>query len=1129
MPDLLSTVQERLNDGLRGDFYPLFCETLGWGKPTGAPRQLVVPAPVSRSVTVSPVASLAGLPVLRIDWPDSRLPTLTQRRAVHRALQKTAAEHLLCYVNQDATRAAFVWARTRKDGRTELRSLPYEPGSPARTTIEQIAKLRFTLDELGLFGEPALTAVFDKLNKAFDVEAVTRRFFDEYENCFASVRDQIRKTLRNEERAHYFTQHLFNRLMFCWFLQKKGWLAGQEDYLLRLLRRAENRTRTGEAACNAYQHYFTFLFFNALCTPEDERHKRQHGDPRVSFEVPFLNGGLFERTPEDEEIERAFRSAKPPVPNSVLHDILENLFARYNFTVEESTPLDIQVALDPELLGAIFERLITKRHETGSYYTPRHIVEYMCKEALVTYLGDVLPTRHQAVEKLVYNHDVSDLSVADANEIVRALDSIYVCDPACGSGAYLVAMLHELVSIYRSLYSEALKDPRSDYELKLRIIERNLYGVDIDPFAVNIARLRLWLSLVVDSQETDWRRVQPLPNLDFKIEVGDSLTAPDPSQLPGLFRARLAEVQSRLRDAKASFLVAHGHEKERLRRAINDLEDELREAAAGSAAGDNMPLSALDWHVAFAEVFAPRQVSAPAGAQQVTGFDVIITNPPWLRQEKINNTFGAGYKEGLCRRYPDACTKTADLAVAFFARAQQLLRPYGIGCFISTNKWLKAAYGEKLRRSLLDSKAMFTVIDFGELPVFQDAKNFPAIFIWQNRPRKDTPTLWVPVMRHSTNLAEIYDEGLKQFAKSAGTHIPASQFGPDRPRLVRPSLAAVLEKMRQAGPPLGEVVQGRIYRGVLTGYNEAFIIDRQTRDRLIEEDPKSAEIIKPLVVGDDIRRYEIHFRERYLIFARRGIRISEYPSVLKHLRHFRQQLEPRPPDWDERGRGEWPGRKPGAYKWYEIQDTVDYYEAFEQPKVVWGEIAKEPRFAVDTAGLFLPNTAYLTLSPDSFYLASVLNSAAAWTYLSSSAYALGDEAAGGRVRTIRQFVEEVPVPNPSDRARKALASLSARCHTMHRRRRRRVEAFLRQLGTSPAESSSHNPLERPWEMTLEEFQDKYAKRFKPRAQEDPVRTFLAARDETAALTEQIIAIEREIDELVASLYGIDLSDLEDAT
>lgn len=680
---LLRDIEGHLNTPeLRQNLTSLFCETLCWGSPQGHPIQLAVGAPVNRTLTASPVAQLGGLPVFRVDWNSDQLPNVTQRRAVHRALAPIHLEHLLCYITQDGRQAAFVWARKRADGKkVELRTLPYEVGSPARTTIERLGELAFTLEELKR-GEPPVSVVMDKLDKAFDVEAVNKAFFAGYEQCFyQEVKPAVLIALDgDDEAAHQFTQLLFNRLMFCWFLQKKGWLGGSPTYLLDLLDRAHHY----KPPKNLYHDYLTFLFFEVLANPEEQRRKRHPTDPHVVMEAPFLNGGLFERTHLDFRVEEAPRFKR--LPNSVFKAILKDLFARYNFTVEESTSLDIQVALDPELLGTIFERLVTGRHETGSYYTPKPVVEFMCREALSAYLkSETRNIKPETIDDLVYNHSVEHLSPTDANDIIRALDTIKVCDPACGSGAYLVTMLHELVAIYRAIYSEKLNDPQKDYDLKLRIIERNLYGVDIDPFAVNIAKLRLWLTLIVDSEETDWRRVKPLPNLDYKIEVGDSLTAPNPQAMPNLFRAKLIQHADRLTDLKSRYLRAYGEEKKQLAKQICSEEQALRDVLRDAPA----PKGSLDWRVAFPEVFKEKQ-----------GFDIIVMNPPYVSANRVPGEKRKAFQVYMQQLRP-LYGFVSDLYVHFMYRALQLLRDGGYLYAITSNTYLTNTTKEHLRRHLL--------------------------------------------------------------------------------------------------------------------------------------------------------------------------------------------------------------------------------------------------------------------------------------------------------------------------------------------------------------------------------------------------------------------------------------------
>jgi methylase of polypeptide subunit release factors len=557
----------------------------------------------------------------------------------------------------------------------------------------------------------------------------------------------------------------------------------------------------------------SFLFFEVLANPEEQRRKRQPSDPYIVMEVPFLNGGLFERTELDKRIESlpTFRR----LPNSISKSILEDLFARYNFTVEESTSLDIQVALDPELLGTIFERLVTGRHETGSYYTPKPVVEFMCRQALKHYLAKETNLPETILEDLVENHSVENLSPAQANDIIRALDTIKVCDPACGSGAYLVTMLHELVAIYRALYSEKLNDPQKDYDLKLRIIERNLYGVDIDPFAVHIARLRLWLTLIVDSEETDWRRVKPLPNLDFKIEIGDSLTAPNPQDMPDLFRSILIQHADHLAQLKGKYLRAYGEEKRRLAQQIADEESQLRNALQDSPA----PKGALDWRIAFAEVFAEKQ-----------GFDIVLANPPYVRQESIPQA--QAYKQLLLSLYPDAAEGRSDLYVYFYARALQLLRPGGIHVFICSNSWLDVAYGGKLQKHLLENAHILAIYESALERQFSSADiNTIISFLRKGRPNDAAETRFIRLLdafEKSVNdpsrqriivktRAELWQEGLDESGRYVGNKWGGKYLrAPD-------IFFTILEKGKGKLVRLGDIAEVRF--GIKTGANEFFYLE----------------------------------------------------------------------------------------------------------------------------------------------------------------------------------------------------------------------------------------------------------------------------------------------------------------
>ncbi|MCB0376007.1 MAG: hypothetical protein KDD04_08835, partial [Sinomicrobium sp.] len=213
----------------------------------------------------------------------------------------------------------------------------------------------------------------------------------------------------------------------------------------------------------------------------------------------------------------------------------------------------------------------------------------------------------------------------------------------------------------------------------------------------------------------------------------------------------------------------------------------------------------------------------------------------------------------------------------------------------------------------------------------------------------------------------------------------------------------LMEKLRQAGIPLGEYVEGKIYYGIKTGYNEAFVIDEATKDQLIAEDPKSAEVIKPFLAGRDIKRYEKPTANKHLIFTRRGIEIEKYPAILKHLEQYRKQLEPRPKNWKGKT-NDWPGRKPGTYKWFEIQDAVDYHEEFEKPKIMLPDIALKAECLYDYGGYYCVNTAYI-LPTEKTHLLGILNSTLVHFYYSN----ITSSIRGGYLRFIRQYLEQIPI------------------------------------------------------------------------------------------------------------------------
>lgn len=865
-----------------------------------------------------------------------------------------------------------------------IRRIAIGPSERLRTAAERLAMLDLASlppDDLSPM------AIQQRHDTAFDVEVVTRTFFTAYRQAFERTENSIRG-LDDPEEARLFTQRLFNRLLFIVFLERKGWLriAGRSDYLRALWESYRDAPLAGET--NFYADRLKLLFFSGLNNPGsvDITGITAQGflSTRIG-QVPYLNGGLFEREELDDR-------TGVTVPDATFADLVTSLLYAYNFTVTESTPLDVEVAVDPEMLGKIFEELVTGRHETGSYYTPKPIVAFMCREALKAYLRDTCPDEPSSVlTAFVEERDAADLRRPES--VLAALRHVRVCDPACGSGAYLLGMLHELVALRQALFASRAIDAGSTYARKLEIIQQNLYGVDIDPFAVNIARLRLWLSLMVDFDDTT---PPPLPNLEFKIEVGDSLTAPAPAPLqPDLFRQQDV---ARFFELKGAFLRAHGPEKTQLRAEITTLKASIAAWASEESGAD-----AFDWAVDFAEVFTPQ---GDVGIPGAPGFDIIVANPPYVRQELQTPEQKARYRQ----RYPGVYTGTADLYVAFYGRALQLLRRGGVASFITSNKWLRAGYGKKLREHLAGSATVDTIIDFGDLPVF-GAIAYPQIIVF----RRTAPSRGATVRALTVEDLGIVDR-LGQAVAEEGWSQAQSTLRADGWALVRPAVSALMAKLRCIGKPLGELLGGRIYYGIKTGYNQAFVIDGAARDRLVAEDARSAEIVRPWIRGRDIDRWRTMWSGEYLIFTRRGVDIDSYPAIKRHLSQFRDRLEP----------GVEGGRKPGNYQWYEIQDTIDYYEVFDGPKIVYPHFNTRPEFAYDNSGT-LGNDKTYVMPHAPLYLLGLLNSCVAFFYFRQVCPSVQQRYMEFRII----YLEQTPIPDASPADRAAIEGLVRRLLDLH--------------------------------------------------------------------------------------------------
>ena len=507
------------------------------------------------------------------------------------------------------------------------------------------------------------------------VQPVTQEFFTDYKASYDKTVTKLSETMDKEE-AEQFTQTLFNRLLFIHFISKKGWTTwdGNPDYLKALWADYQkNQEQT-----NFHSDRLTVLFHEGMNTPEDQR------DPTTEDaigQVPFLNGGLFDRNELDLN--------GVHVDDELISGIVgrEGLFSQYNFTVTEASPLDIEVAVDPEMLGKLFEETVNERHSNGAYYTPRPVVSFMCREALKGYIAsrDIAGLDDAKIAELVDGRIPEVITPQQALEVANSVAGIKVVDPACGSGAFLLGMLQEILTLNDTLF-RAGKTPESLYQQKLDIITNNIYGADKDRLAVSTAMLRLWLSLAVDYDGEG--SPDPLPNLDMKLTVGDSIAGPNPQQFD-LTRHSIAS--SDLQERIADYTTAQGEEKAALKREIEEIKRKLRKEM-----GDAPSEEAVEWRIDFADVMLNG------------GFDVLIANPPYLRHEDIKPK---EYKKTLVRQFEGNLAGRSDLYCYFYVRGIELLKNRGMHIFVCSNTWLDSQFGVKLQDYLMTNARIHSIME----------------------------------------------------------------------------------------------------------------------------------------------------------------------------------------------------------------------------------------------------------------------------------------------------------------------------------------------------------------------------------------------------------------------------------
>lgn len=663
---------------------------------------------------------------------------------------------------------------------------------------KQTAPKRYTY----LFGknEKALTAAirFDKLiqkqqqnifqflslddfEEAFSVEKLSKEFFQNYKATYEDfvqfltgkhygkkgnkyVEQVIHKpnwqltTLFNkdEKQARDFCKRMMGRIVFLYFIQKKGWLAvaqgknwgeGNPDYLFHLFKKSKSKD-------DFYHEELVNMFFKTLNNPDSEKASNE-------FRFPYLNGGLF-----DNSHDKKYNKLHLP---EVIFEKLFTKFNEFNFTVYEDAPDEHTVAVDPEMLGHIFENLLEDNKDKGAFYTPKEIVHYMCKESLKAYLyahnelhiaenelGKI--TIEKIIQQQELNNDEKQFAEKYAYKIIDALDTLKICDPAIGSGAFPMGLLQEIFNA--QIYLQELKGFKkgvTDADIKKHIIEESIYGVDIDAGAVDIARLRFWLSLVVDEVKP-----QPLPNLDFKIVCANTLIPLGKLENSLLIDDKTVKALAQVRH---DYFVASHTEKKDLEKKFKLLQDDLlKNKELGDKEQQEILLKLYNFNPFDDHSNTWFDPWWMFGIKD--GFDIVIGNPPYVQLQKdsgkLANQLGKlGY---------DTFERTGDIYSIFYERGVNLLKEKGILCYITSNKWMRANYGASTRQFFAEKTFPLLLIDFGNIQVFDTATVDTNILILQNKPkaRKHEPKDLIAVR---INNDFTLDQSLNEYVSATHTHL----------------------------------------------------------------------------------------------------------------------------------------------------------------------------------------------------------------------------------------------------------------------------------------------------------------------------------------------------------------------
>ncbi len=969
---------------------------------------------------------------------------------------------------------------------------------------------------------------FDTLHTAweeiFNVELLNKRFYRELANWYFWVLQHVDFPADiekdDEKRRATSLIRLLTRLIFCWFIKEKGLIPEKlfvEAELVNILNNLDPDT------CSYHQGILQNLFFATLnqrmgkdkngqpyrTFAKDEgflKNRTTHGvdnlyryeehfhDPVTVLDhfadIPFLNGGLFERLdPVDEASGKQLyldgfsrnNKKRPVVPNRLffaqeqtvdLSDAygeprrknekvrgLLRILHGYKFTIVENTPIDQEIALDPELLGKVFENLLasyneetktTARKQTGSFYTPRPIVEYMVDESLKAHLTAALtkagmkePEAKDGLGILfAYTEREHPFDKCETDTLLEAIHTCKILDPACGSGAFPMGMLQKLVHIIHKLDPDNAKwkqlqidaaakipDPSArdaaitaierdftenddDYGRKLYLIENCLYGVDIQPVAIQISKLRFFISLICDQRTNRSKKenhgIRPLPNLETKFVAADTLIGlPKMDQLL-LVHPRVPKIETEIETLYHShFGIQRRDQKLALQHKIKELRKELADILAQSLLSPAKSRHVADWDPfdpqASSDFFDPHWMF---GKSLADGFDLIIGNPPYISVERFAGT-------AIQSKWQDSFTTYAargDVYCFFYERGASLLRDGGTLTYITSNKWMRAGYGEKLRGFLAKKVNTRSVLDFGMAQNFGAATTYTCITAFT----KQTPDGATHCCYASDDRAAMADTS-GYFADHA---VVLEKLGADPWIVLSPERQAIRVHVGEQGIPL-EKWDIRINYGLKTGYNEAFYLTRGQRDALIEEDPASEELIVKLLRGRDVERYKVNWEDTYQLIIKFGAYEhleDRYPAVYRHLKQFEKELKARGQCTYGRERKVKDASKPypGQHHWLELDNnpTDEYLNLFRGPKIIYPNMTKFLPFFYDRGDGFFTNQKcfFITSSTSALaFLTAVFNSDLFKCCFRDNF----PELLGNSYELSKIFVDKIPLKKPS--------------------------------------------------------------------------------------------------------------------